>query len=109
MKRSLLLVMVIVLVTGACSGAIVLFRGYANTDTLPLKALGRFESPEAFIDAFENGWEASGWLEEGMMLAPTDGASKSVSGTEHSTTNVQVSGVDEADIVKNDGEFIYAI
>ena len=109
MKRSLLIVMVIVLVTGACSGAIVLFKSHANTDTLTLKALGRFESPEAFIDAFENGWEASGWLEEGMMLAPTDGASKSVSGTEHSTTNVQVSGVDEADIVKNDGEFIYVI
>lgn len=29
--------------------------------------------------------------------------------TEHSTTNVQVEGVDEADIVKNDGEFIYTI
>ncbi|MEM2440402.1 MAG: beta-propeller domain-containing protein [Candidatus Bathyarchaeia archaeon] len=28
---------------------------------------------------------------------------------EYSTTNVQVAGVDEADIVKTDGEFIYAI
>jgi hypothetical protein len=28
---------------------------------------------------------------------------------EHSTTNIQVAGVDEADIVKNDGEYIYAV
>lgn len=28
---------------------------------------------------------------------------------EHSTTNVQVEGVDEADIVKNDGNYIYAV
>ena len=29
--------------------------------------------------------------------------------TDHSTTNVQVQGVDEADIVKNDGRYIYVI
>lgn len=28
---------------------------------------------------------------------------------EHSSTNVQVKGVDEADIIKNDGEYLYAI
>jgi len=105
-----LIVMVILLVCGACSGAIVLFNGHANTDALSLKALGRFQSPGAFIDAFKNGRETGVRLEEKMMLsAPADGASQSESGTEHSTTNVQVSGVDEADIVKNDGEFIYAI
>ena len=110
MKRSMLIVIIIVLVGGACSGAIVLFKGYANTDTLPLRALGRFESPEAFMDAFKKGQELSGGLEERTLLdASADGASQSKSGTEHSTTNVQVSGVDEADIVKNDGEFIYAI
>ncbi|UCC58885.1 MAG: beta-propeller domain-containing protein [Candidatus Bathyarchaeum sp.] len=30
-------------------------------------------------------------------------------GSEYSTTNVQVAGVDEADIVKNDGEYLYII
>jgi uncharacterized secreted protein with C-terminal beta-propeller domain len=29
--------------------------------------------------------------------------------TEHSTTNIQVAGVDEADIVKNDGEYIFMV
>lgn len=110
MKRPILILIIIVLVSGACSGAIVLFKVYANTDTLPLKALGRFESPEAFIDAFKSGREICGGFEENMLsYTPADGASKSESGIEHSTTNVQVSGVDEADIVKNDGEFIYTI
>ena len=29
--------------------------------------------------------------------------------TQYSTTNIQVSGVDEADIVKNDGEYLYVV
>ncbi|MBU1167235.1 beta-propeller domain-containing protein, partial [Patescibacteria group bacterium] len=31
------------------------------------------------------------------------------SSTDYSTTNVQVEGVDEADVVKNDGQYIYAV
>jgi uncharacterized secreted protein with C-terminal beta-propeller domain len=33
--------------------------------------------------------------------------SEGTSGTDHSTTNIQVAGVDEADTTKNDGQFIY--
>ncbi len=40
--------------------------------------------------------------------APTNKETDSKS-NEHSSTNVQVKGVDEADIIKNDGEYIYAI
>ncbi len=45
----------------------------------------------------------------------TDGATvrsavqKSISAEDFSQTNIQVEGVDEADIIKNDGEFIYLI
>ncbi|MCL6610860.1 MAG: beta-propeller domain-containing protein [Peptococcaceae bacterium] len=35
--------------------------------------------------------------------------SRSVSGAAHSATNVQVEGVDEADIIKNDGQYLYII
>jgi uncharacterized secreted protein with C-terminal beta-propeller domain len=41
-----------------------------------------------------------------------DSKSKSMSGgsdMEYSTTNVQIAGVDEADIVKNDGRYIYTL
>ncbi len=38
------------------------------------------------------------------MLAPEAG-----SGADYSATNIQVSGVDEADIVKTDGEYLYVV
>jgi len=37
------------------------------------------------------------------------GASAAGTATEHSTTNLQVAGVDEGDIVKNDGRYIYML
>jgi inhibitor of cysteine peptidase len=38
-----------------------------------------------------------------LTLAPTAGAA------DYSSTNVQVAGVDEADVVKNDGEYLYIL
>lgn len=51
---------------------------------------------------------------EVMMAETADtsvgGAQKaSSSASDYSTTNIQVEGVDEADIVKNDGKYIYAV
>lgn len=51
--------------------------------------------------------EDSAGAEEGTP-AP-DASSKSSESPEYSTTNVQVEGVDEGDIVKNDGGFIYIV
>jgi uncharacterized secreted protein with C-terminal beta-propeller domain len=49
----------------------------------------------------------------GPTLSPDIHSGSSVTRTyilpEHSTTNVQVEGVDEADIVKSDGDFIYVL
>ncbi len=39
----------------------------------------------------------------------TSGALKALDATEYSKTNIQVQGVDEADVVKTDGEYIYVI
>jgi hypothetical protein len=39
--------------------------------------------------------------------SPTSAIAQSASPTDYSTTNVQVQGVDEADIVKQDGEYVY--
>ncbi len=38
-----------------------------------------------------------------------DAAAPASSASDYSSTNVQVEGVDEADIIKNDGEFIYMV
>jgi inhibitor of cysteine peptidase len=45
---------------------------------------------------------------EGVLTtAPTMASESAAQGNSHSTTNIQVAGVDEADIVKNDGSYLY--
>ncbi len=44
------------------------------------------------------------------QAAPSSGAvSERAGASDYSTTNIQVAGVDEADIVKNDGKYIYTV
>ena len=54
-----------------------------------------------FLDGAITGFAPAPASEEGSSLAPAD--------SDYSTTNIQVAGVDEADIVKTDGEYIYLI
>jgi uncharacterized secreted protein with C-terminal beta-propeller domain len=70
------------------------------------------ELVEALSEARESG-RGSGWfggIAEGMDMVTMEAApTKAASGVDYSETNVQVQGVDEADIIKTDGEFVYAI
>ena len=72
----------------------------------------RFQSAAEFIRAFQNGWQGYYYPEESFSLSANGAATLKAESSmerEHSTTNVQVEGIDEADIVKNDGEYIYLI
>ncbi|MBM3303855.1 MAG: hypothetical protein FJY76_02070 [Candidatus Aenigmarchaeota archaeon] len=81
------------------------------------QSLPRFSSCSEMAAAFAATQQARGYGAYGnampMMAATTGlgapGAAKSESGADYSTTNVQVEGVDEADIVKTDGTYIYTI
>lgn len=89
----------------------------------------RFEANNRYFTGFGGGIEV---LEEGAVRSEQDGAvppaepqAEQTSGDEgeandavapggagsddYSTTNIQVEGVDEADIIKNDGKYIYII
>ena len=84
--------------------------------------LKRFESDQALLDAFEEAQSTNryggGIMETFSALsgakvmatqtlsAPTADSS---AGRDFSETNVQVEGVDEADIIKTDGDYIYTI
>jgi hypothetical protein len=69
----------------------------------------------------QDGWYGPVWFGDDVMLmdaAGADGAfptsantgdSNRQAGVDYSTTNVQEAGVDEPDVVKTDGELIYAI
>ena len=83
--------------------------------------IARFSSGDELLKAFEDARQSG----SGGMLYRTFGAMKGVavmeaeaveapqaaadSGRDFSETNVQVKGVDEADIIKTDGDYIYTI
>jgi inhibitor of cysteine peptidase len=73
----------------------------------------RFESGDDLIKALKDYKGNSGGFYRGlggmMMEAASVDSSSGKSSSEYSQTNVQVEGVDEADIVKTDGEFIYYV
>jgi inhibitor of cysteine peptidase len=112
MKKSLVLALTLVLVFCVVAGATAYH--YVSSDAAtPSRhtSMSRFGSPGDFIEAFRRGSTAQYATVE-KSSSPTSrlatGATSS-EGPGHSTTNVQVAGVDEADIVKNDGKYLYAI
>ncbi|MCI6771897.1 MAG: beta-propeller domain-containing protein [Oscillospiraceae bacterium] len=71
----------------------------------PASDIGTNDVPKAYGNAAD-GAVASGSAQENFASAPT--ADKE-SGASYSETNTQVDGVDEADIIKNDGRYLYVI
>ncbi len=81
-----------------------------------LDEIPKFATCSAIAEEFKNSENRGHWGMEAVM-APTvmtadAGSAKSADyqgAGEYSATNVQVAGVDEADIVKTDGKYIYVI
>src|SRR3989338_1153821 len=88
----------------------------SNTSTVELSSLKKFSSlveVKSFIGNNTVGYGGSRLLQEGTIVKSTalpvtaDGGTSQT--TDFSKTNIQVEGVDEADIVKTDGKYIYTI
>ncbi len=98
---------------------IVLSALYTISDTKPAGEILRFKSAQELADAFANaqgtGYYYGGMVKGEAMLetataTAAPAAADSARGTrQFSETNVQVQGVDEADIVKTDGNYIYLV
>lgn len=84
-----------------------------NGKTLTLPKVGSFDNFKSLIDAaYKN--QPQIYFEQkdfnfDAILHEMGGSFKKESSSDYSTTNVQVEGVDEGDIIKCDGEFIYYI
>jgi len=80
-------------------------------------SLNKFNSSQELKSFLKSHQESQNYIsgERLMQIMPaaTTGASKSAESSEsaedYSTTNIQVQGVDEPDIVKNDGKYIYSV
>jgi inhibitor of cysteine peptidase len=94
---------------------------YTNTpETSDQIALNKFSSYDELKTFLENTtslpynyWLRSGGLMletvDAQLATPTAAGTYNVKASDYSTTNIQVEGVDEADIVKTDGEYIYIV
>lgn len=86
--------------------AIIFFPGPAQAE---LKKFSSKEELKNFLGqaSYYGGDMFYSRLSTGMMQATT--AESKAPSQDYSTTNIQVEGVDEADIVKNDGKYIYTL
>ena len=97
--------------------------GNGGTD-LGTDNLERFDSYDSLVAAFEKGRESDYYgyrggldmvfatgavMESAADSGAVPNAGSGAKSTDYSTTNVQVEGVDEADIVKTDGKYIYVL
>ncbi len=93
--------------------------GCEETQPTKTEKIKRFSSGEELLKAFEEARESGrgffgGVMEEAVMVKATAVAESATqaaggSGREYSETNIQVEGVDEADIIKTDGNYIYTL
>ncbi|RJP34994.1 MAG: hypothetical protein C4536_01540 [Actinobacteria bacterium] len=102
---SLVLILGMTLIATGCSGF--------ESQQLPGVPLPRFQSAGEFVEAFRNAWDVYPMWKDADGAALEGGVELRATGEgdspQHSTTNVQVEGVDEADVVKCDGDFIYTL
>ena len=99
------------LMLGACGGS-------TDETVNPEMALSRFDScaamedhlTESFLFSLTNSYGHFGGIEEDIAVDSADSSGGGDSApSEYSTTNVQEKGVDEADLVKTDGEHVYVL
>ena len=81
-------------------------------NNITARTIPKFSSCSAIADEFENSMDYGGYwgMEVAMpMMADAGGMKSENAAPDYSETNVQVAGVDEADIVKTDGQYIYVV
>jgi len=95
-----------------------------SSDQITVNKFSSYEELKTFLETASSGANAF-WLKSGAVMlesadfsvqvrtpepAPTEpGVPSGTAGSDYSKTNIQVEGVDEADIVKTDGEYIYIV
>jgi len=71
--------------------------------------ISRFSSYEELQEFIKTNTQDKSWGPIRFWAESDAGAALAPAASDYSTTNIQVAGVDEADIVKTDGEYIYLV
>ncbi len=87
-----------------------------HTSDNNIKKFSSYADLESFLKEYSSGSGAYGgaMMKSEMAVADaaisqSESAPRSAGSSDYSNTNIQVQGVDEADIVKNDGKYIYTV
>ena len=109
---------------GIVAVALILIMIEVNNPILPslniteemagMRSFSSWDDLSLFLKVTQSTRYSYGYYREGIMFStgtavPTTSEAKGSTASDYSTTNIQVAGVDEADIVKNDGRYIYAV
>jgi len=91
--------------------AVVGFFAVYKPGPLGENQISRFASYEELKEFVQSNAQDTTFLWRDGVFAPAsgEGAIPAPSAPDYATTNIQVAGVDEADIVKTDGEYIYLV
>ncbi len=120
MNKKIASFMVLVIMIAATASLALFFSG-DKQDTNEQDNLKKFNSYDELVGFLKDNQETArydyfgglgrGFTSPMVMEASvkSTATSEPASSTDYSTTNIQVEGVDEADIVKNDGKHIYTI
>lgn len=107
MKKLLILVVGLAVIACGCNIALPEngFVELPDNDVVPLPVVGSAENLKKLVDQQQSDHLVK-FAAEMDLKATTDSAQD---GRSHSSTNVQVQGIDEADAIKTDGTYIYLI
>lgn len=85
--------------------------GYRYDRMAPMSSLGMPVQELRNVGPSTGGMGLDGTVNEGLSYSTVVGwgTQGSWAGNDYSNTNIQVAGVDEADIIKTDGRYIYAV
>ena len=110
----------LILIVGSSLGAAVVFSSFSgSTYTYEVKSFSSYNEMLDFLSSnYENfsdyqgsykGFPSVGFANSMLAESRDDGISYGGDSVDYSTTNVQVEGVDEPDIVKTDGTYLYVV
>jgi uncharacterized secreted protein with C-terminal beta-propeller domain len=94
------------LTAGTIAYAMTKDGGHSFSDTL-LQPFSSYDQLREFLAGMESHSNSSAYYMSPALSRESMGGMKYDQAPSHSTTNIQVAGVDEADIVKTDGEYLY--
>jgi inhibitor of cysteine peptidase len=114
MKKIIFFIVLVTAILGAFAAFYLEGEPHYYSSVSPLKRFSSYEELKSFVEASSQGYpyyfEGSPRSQTFMLSGTaTENSAKGYDVPDYSTTNIQVEGVDEADIVKTDGEYIYVV